>query len=157
MQIQETIEVPVSRDTAWHFLWDVQRLAACLPGCKGVVEVEPQRSHTVSLEDAIGPYKVHFDVAVLVLESVEGQAVKLLATGQDKRLGATVRNTLSVSIEEGGPLASRLKFDGDVEVLGKIASLGQFAIKRKVNDVMAQFARNIQAALDPSRAEASHV
>ena len=39
MRIEERIEVPVSGEDAWRFLWQTQRLAACLPGCVAVREV----------------------------------------------------------------------------------------------------------------------
>lgn len=150
MHFSERIEVPVAASEVWSFVWQVDRTAACLPGCVGVSELEPDRRYTARIEDHIGPYKVAFDMDV-VIEEVEPPArIRFSAKGVDKRLGASQRASVTVELHKAGPAQTAIDIDADVEVLGKIATLGQFAIKRKAGEIVKQFARNLDAALRPT-------
>lgn len=156
MRFEERVEVPVSVADAWEFLWQVERLAACLPGCKHPQEIEPRKRYQVQIEDHIGPFRVHFDLEVAVQEAKEREFIRVLVTGQDKRLGATQKVALNVALKEVEGRKTILDVTADVELLGKVATLGQFAIKRKIKDVVRLFTQNIQAALQPRAAGASH-
>lgn len=147
MRFEERVEVPVAVDEAWAFLWQTKRLAACLPGCTEVVEVSPGERYTARFEDRIGPYRAQFDLDIQVQEVRPREFIRIFATGQDKRLGASQRLTMDVSLQPLNAQETALDVTADVEILGKVATLGQFAIKRKARDVVQQFARNVRAAL----------
>lgn len=149
MHFQEEIRVPVPVRDAWEFLWQVERLAACLPGCKGVEELEPQKRYKAQVEDRVGPFGVHFDLDVVVEASEPESRVRLSATGQDRRLGASQKLALDVRLEEAGPSETVLNVTADVEILGKVATLGQFVVKRKVKEVIGRFTENVRAQLRP--------
>jgi carbon monoxide dehydrogenase subunit G len=155
MRLEETLEVPVSQEEAWDFLWQTKRLAACLPGCTAVEEIEPGKRYLVDFQDGIGPYKVHFQMNVEVQETQAPSLVRILSTGQDKRLGASQKALLTVTLAERTPTRTDLHVEADVEILGKIASLGQFAIKRKAKDTVKRFAENIGQELRTQRAGAA--
>jgi carbon monoxide dehydrogenase subunit G len=148
MRFEEEIRVPVSLDEAWDFLWQTERLAACLPGCKSVEEVEPQKSYKAQVEDRVGLFSVRFDLDVVVQEMKPREYVRLLSTGQDRRLGATQKVVLDVRLKEVGPEETLLGVDADVEILGKIATLGQFVVKRKVKEIVGRFTENVKKELD---------
>src|SRR5437773_2341777 len=61
MRFEERLQVPVSVDEAWAFLWQTERLAACLPGCTEAVAVSPGERYTAPFEDRIGPYRATFE------------------------------------------------------------------------------------------------
>ncbi len=147
MRFEEQLTVPVAPAAAWDFLWQTRRVAACLPGCTAVEEIEPGRRYKARFADAIGPYKAQFDLDVTVQETRPPERIRLQASGQDKRLGASQQVTLEVALRELAPQLTALDVTADVQILGKIAALGQFAIKRKARDVVQQFARNVAAEL----------
>lgn len=154
MHFEEEIHVPVPGTQAWAFLWQPERVAACLPGCTSVVETEPRRTYALQFEDHIGPYRVHFDLTALVEEVVEGESIQLSCSGEDRRLGASQHVLLQVRLQPESATSTLLLVVADVELIGKIATLGQFAVKRKVRDVVKQFAANLQAELAPAPARA---
>jgi carbon monoxide dehydrogenase subunit G len=147
MHFEEKIQVPVSVEEAWDFLWKVERLAACLPGCKGVQELEPKKKYKAQVEDRVGPFGVHFDLDVVVEASEPQEHVRLTAVGHDRRLGASQRIVLDVKLEASGPNDTVLNVEADVEILGKIATLGQFVVKRKVKEVVGRFTENVRMEL----------
>jgi carbon monoxide dehydrogenase subunit G len=64
-------------------------------------------------------------------------------------MGVTQRVDLTVNLSETGDDGTALAVEADVEVLGKVATLGQFVVKRKAQEVVKQFTRNIEAELGP--------
>jgi carbon monoxide dehydrogenase subunit G len=154
VRFEEQVKVPVSLAAAWDFLWQTERVAACLPGCTAVEEVEAGKRYKAQFADAIGPYKASFDLDIVVLEATPQERIRLQASGQDKRLGASQQVTLDVALRGVAPAVTVLDVTADVQILGKIAALGQFAIKRKAKDVVQQFARNVAAELEAETSRA---
>jgi carbon monoxide dehydrogenase subunit G len=74
VRFEEQVTVPVALAAAWDFLWQTQRVAACLPGCTGVAEVEAGHRYKARFADAIGPYKASFDLDVVVQEATPRSA-----------------------------------------------------------------------------------
>ena len=146
MRIQERLSIPASQTHVWAFVWQTERLAACLPGCQRVVTLEPGKAYQAYMADQFGPFRVEAVMAVTVEESHAPDRIRLHAEGKDNRLGATQIIDLTLDLSSPSESETILDVTGDFEVLGKVASLGQFAIKRKANDVVKRFGPNIRAA-----------
>lgn len=146
MRVTEHITVPLSQSEAWDFVWQVDRLAACVPGAMGVETVEPGKRYRGRVADRVGPYRVEMDLDVTVQESTAPESIRVAVNGQDRKLGTTQRMDLTVRLHELGPKETRLDIDADVEILGRMAALGQFAVKRKVADVVRKFGENVRVA-----------
>jgi len=147
MHFEQIVEVDTDTKSVWKFLWEVERLARCLPGCQEVEEIEPQKKYTVVVEERIGPFKARFEMDVEVLDLDLESRVRIQAVGKDRKLGASTRAELDVQLHELGPAKTALNVTADIQVVGKIASLGQVAIKRKAQDIVARFANAIATEL----------
>lgn len=156
MRFEETFTVPASLDESWEFLWDFQQLASCLPGCVGVTEIETERRYAARFEDRIGQYRVGFDMDIEVVERTPKSFVRLLCTGEDRRLRTSQRVALSVMLEPADAKGTQLTAVAEVTIIGVLATLGQFVVKRKAKDIVQKFARNIEAALAVRSIEGSH-
>ena len=150
MHFSEQLQVPATLEDSWEFIWDAQRLGRCLPGCVSVDEVKPGELYKARFEDHVGPYKVGFNLDIKVIETKKLDRVHIQASGRDPKLGVTQRIDLTVALTDAGAAGTSLAVEAEVEVLGKIATLGQFVIKRKAQDVVKQFARNIETELQPA-------
>lgn len=147
MHFEQIVEVDTDTKSVWKFLWEVERLARCLPGCQEVEEIEPQKKYKVVVEERIGPFKARFEMDVEVLDLDLESRVRIQAVGKDRKLGASTRADLDVQLQELGPAKTELNVTADIQVVGKIASLGQVAIKRKAQDIVARFANAIATEL----------
>jgi carbon monoxide dehydrogenase subunit G len=152
LHFSERLEVPAPLAEAWAFIWDAPRLAGCLPGCVGVEEIEPGKLYRARFEDHVGPYKVHFDLNIEVKETQPLERVRIFASGRDPRLGITQRVDLTVELRDAGLAGTALAVEAEVEILGKVATLGQFVVKRKAQEVVRGFTHNIEAELRPAPA-----
>ena len=148
MRFDQRIEVKASPDRVWAFLWEVDRVARCLPGCREVRVVEAQKKYAVVVEQRVGQFKTRFNMDVDVVQLEEGRSVRLASQGQDKTLGASSKGELEVKLEPMPSGATMLEIGADISVVGKIATFGQAIIKRKAQQVMDGFGAALAAELE---------
>lgn len=59
-----------------------------------------------------------------------------------------VTGSLRVTLSPAAP-STRMRFEADIEILGKLATFGAVPIRRRVAEKFAEFARNVQAQFVP--------
>jgi carbon monoxide dehydrogenase subunit G len=147
IDLARTIELPTAPAEAWTALWDVPAVARCLPGCETVEEVEPRRRYRATVRDRVGPFSVSIPLDVAV-DAVEAERhLRVTAAGRDSILGSPVRMSLIARLVPGPGGGSRLALDGQADVGGKLAALGQAVIHRKTRDILDAFARHLAEML----------
>ncbi len=147
MIFENSIEIDVSRDAAWDFLWDVDRLISCVPGCEEASTVEAGKLYNARMVARVGPFKVTFPIKIEVLESEPKQRIKARASGSDNKIGSHLKVELDVSLEEKGS-STVVSFVASVDILGKLATLGHSIIKRKADNDVASFAQAVKKELE---------
>ncbi len=157
MEFEQQVTVSVSPDQVWNFLWDVERVAACIPGCKDARVVEAHRRYEAIVGERIGPFKVQFPLAIEVVEVQAPRRLAAVASGRDASVGSSMKMRLDLEIDDGAPGQTVLRFRTDLTILGKLAALGYGMIKRKADDVMAQFAENLRRALEEGHRDAAAI
>jgi uncharacterized protein len=152
-ELRRVIELPASPAVVRERLWDIAALARCIPGCDGIESVEERKRYRTTIRDRVGPFRIAIPLDVTVDDTAPDR-LSVNATGRDAALGSPVKVALTVTLEgqpEGG---SRLRMDGQAEIAGKLAALGQGVIQRKTKDVLDQFATNLEALFRKSDAPA---
>ena len=147
MNFENSIDIGVARDTVWDFLWDVDRLISCVPGCEEAATVEAGKLYNARMVARVGPFKVTFPIKIEVLENEPKQRIKARASGSDNKIGSHLKVELDVSVEEKGEV-TQLSFVASVDVLGKLATLGHSIIKRKADNDMVKFAEAVKKELE---------
>ena len=152
MRFEERIEVKAPAEDVWGLLWDIERLARCLPGCEAINELEPRRKYAAVVVERIGPFQARFGLELSVTKVDPERFVQLEVTGKDRKLAASMRGVMEARLERTGDEGTALDIIADVQVTGKVAGLGQVVIKRKSRDVIGRFAQAITAELDGEQA-----
>ncbi len=152
MRFEERIEVKAPAEDVWGLLWDIERLARCLPGCEAINELEPRRKYDAVVVERIGPFQARFGLELSVTKVDPERFVQVEVTGKDRKLAASMRGVMEARLERRGDEGTALDIIADVQVTGKIAGLGQVVIKRKSRDVIGRFAQAITAELDGGQA-----
>jgi carbon monoxide dehydrogenase subunit G len=138
--------IPVARERLWDLLMDVPAVSRCVPGV-GSVEAAGENAYWGSLEVKVGPVRLSLQGTITVEEQDRGEwRARMRAEANDRRLGGGVRARmhLTLSPAEAG---TRVRIDTDLAVLGKIGEFGQPVIRSKADTLLAEFARNLGAAL----------
>jgi carbon monoxide dehydrogenase subunit G len=151
LEIREQLNVNASPDEVWKLLRDTPRLAALLPG---VQEVSPLNdpgveSYSAKATDKIGPFKVALKLEIRIHEAQEASHLTASIKGADSiglnRITGSMHIMLSLE-----PPATQMRFEAEIEILGKLATLGASPIRRRTTEKFAEFARNIQAQFAPA-------
>jgi carbon monoxide dehydrogenase subunit G len=147
MQFEKTVRVEAPLAEIWNFLWDYQRVYSCIRGCKKVEVIEDRRKYMGFVEEKVGPFKVNFAIDIEVV-SVEGFAVKVKAVGKDSKIVASLRQHMEFELKEISQKESELHFKTEVNIFGKLATLGHWLIRKKADDIMEYFVSCMKAELE---------
>jgi hypothetical protein len=133
MSGEETI--PARRVEVWTALNDPAVLKQCIPGCEQIVK----RSDTemdAKVVVKIGPVKARFSGTVTLSDLDPPNSYRI--SGQGSGLTGNAAGGASVRLDdvEGG---TRMSYDVDAQVGGKIASLGARFIEPTARQLASQF------------------
>jgi len=145
VEFHHTVVIPAPRAKVWEFLLDIPRVGKCIPG---VEKVEPlgDNKYKGTVKQRVGPIGVTLEGTMTVIETDEqaGRAA-MTAEGADKRIGGAVRAKMTMNVKELGPSQTELTVDTDANIGGRLGEFGGAVIKKKADQTMEQFAKNISA------------
>jgi carbon monoxide dehydrogenase subunit G len=147
MRFEKQVTVDAPRQNVWDFLWDVSRLAACIPGCETAEEVEPYQRYQATIREKVGPFRVKVPLAIEVLENTAPERLVARASGKDTVVQSHVKVELDLALIEMSPQVTQLQLTADVAVLGKLGTLGHSVIVRKGDEIVGQFAAALRTEL----------
>lgn len=140
MRLTHTASLAASADRVWEVVMDVPRAARCVPGVAAVAPLGPDRFNG-SLLVQIGPVRLVLDGEIQVTARDDaGRRASLRADAKDARLGGTVRATVDVALTERAD-GCDLRIESDLQIAGRIGEFGQPVIRRKADQLLAQFAQ----------------
>lgn len=147
MRVERDIQIAADREKVWAFLWDVERLAACIPGARDARTVEPGKRYTAVVAERVGPFRVQVPLAIEVLEAAAPERLRARAGGRDAGVDGVVKVDLDVTLAPAGA-GTALRLIADIAVLGKLGTLGHSVIVRKSSDVVDRFAGELRRQLE---------
>jgi len=141
VKLQHRASVAASPERVWALLMDVPRVAACVPGVE-TVTAEGEDRYRGRFRVQVGPVRLSLegDVELTERDDAAHRAV-MRANGTDARMGGGVRAVIALSLVPG--TSTDLIVDSDVQILGRIGELGQPLIKRKADEIMSTFAKDL--------------
>jgi len=149
VNVAENLELHAGQAEVWRLLRDTQRLAALVPGVETVLAIESQdaEGYSAKVIEKVGPFKVSLIVEIHFTDIVEASLLKAKVKGADNTKASRASGTIRVALTplEAG---TRMEFEVAVEVLGKLATLGASVIRRKVNELFAEFGRRVRAEFE---------
>lgn len=140
-------ELPHPPEKVWLVMVDIARIAGCIPGCEQVQEQAPLARYSAVMKQKIGPFKLEVPAEIIVDEHREPTLVRAHASGKDKLTRTTLGVELRVNVERIEQAGSRLSVHADLQVAGRLASLGYSIIKKKADENFAEFERRFLAEL----------
>jgi hypothetical protein len=154
-ELRRVIDLPAAPGAVWERLWDIRALAGCIPGCGDVEAIEERRRYRATIRDKVGPIRIAIPLEILV-EASPPERLVISASGRDGTLGSPVKVALTVTLAGDAAGGTHLALDGQAQIGGKLATLGQGVIQRRTKDVLDQFGANL-AALFRSPGDAASV
>ncbi len=139
MNLQGEASIPAPPERVWVHLTDVDLLARSLPGCEKL-ELEGEGSYRVTLKLGIGALSGSYTGTVRLSEMVPEQNLRLALQSRGSWGFVQGEGTLALTRQERETL---VRYQGELQVGGLIASVGQRLLEGAARMVINQFFQNI--------------
>jgi hypothetical protein len=146
MKFQGNILIARPVETVWQFLWDIEKIAGCIPGCEGVKAIKEREKYELKVKDSVGPISVHLDLLADVKKVEPLKSIEIAMEGKDFKAGG-VRQTVALALTPKGN-ETEIGFETDVNVFGRLGTLGYPFVKKKAESVIKEFGEKIKNAIE---------
>ena len=144
MKFTGDIWMEAPREAVFAKVRDARFFASCIDGVQTLTELDPDH-YTAVLETKVAYLKFKFNVAVEVVRADPPREIKAKIEGTP--LGIVGRLTASsvTRLADDGQ-ATKVSYEIDAALTGKLGSLGQPVLRAKAKEMERQFAERLRAA-----------
>jgi carbon monoxide dehydrogenase subunit G len=146
MKFQGNLSIARPVEKVWEFLWDIEKLTSCIPGCESVKTIKDREKYELTVKDSVGPITVHFELLAEVKKLEPLRRIEIALEGKDFKAGG-VRQTMTLVLTAKGS-DSEIDFETDVNVFGRLGTLGYPFVKKKAETVINEFSENVKSAIE---------
>lgn len=135
--------VHADRASVYSVFMDPMKLGQCFPGCKEVKQISPTKYETlVEVKVQFVPIKIQ-GVGELK-ESIENEKIVVEMKGKPVSLAGSFTNRLTANLKTVEPNQTLVEYEMDLEMTGKLASLGELLMKGSSNKQSEEFMKNVK-------------
>lgn len=135
MKIQGEYTFDGSRESVWAVVRDPEVLATALPGTQSLEQIS-DNEYQGEMNIRIGPVGGLFSGQVLISDEVPPESLTMSVEGKGKP--GFVKGTGSVQLSPQEDNKTLLQYEGDMEVGGRLASVGQRMMDSVSKSLMKQ-------------------
>lgn len=142
MKLSNEFEVPAPLDEAWALLNDLECVALCMPGAR--LDSIDGDKFTGSMKLKLGALTAQFRGSGVIAErDSDEHRVAIEAKGKDGNGTGTAQVSVSVALRAENATRTKVSVEGELNVSGRLAQLGQGAMY----DVTARLTEQFSTAL----------
>ena len=149
VRVSGTQRVAAPRDAVWAALNDQEVLARCTPGCKRLVKTAEDR-YEAELELGIAAIRGQYRGSLSITDKEPPHRYRLDIAGEGG--AGFVKASLALQLEPQGE-ATVLNYEGEAQVGGPIASIGQRVLGGVARMIMGQFFGNLAREMERRQRE----
>lgn len=146
MKFQGNLLIGRPVEKVWDFLWDIEKLSSCIPGCESVKTIKEREKYELQVKDSVGPITVHFELIAEVKKLEPLKRIEIAMEGKDFKAGG-VRQTMALGLTAKGT-DTEITFETDVNVFGRLGTLGYPFVKKKAETVIKEFGEKVKGAIE---------
>jgi carbon monoxide dehydrogenase subunit G len=146
MKFQGNLVIARPIEKVWEFLWDIEKLSKCIPGCEGVKTLKERERYELSVKDSVGPITVQLQLLADVKKLEPLRRIEIAIQGRDFKAGG-VRQTMALALASKNN-ETQVDFETDVNMFGRLGTLGYPFVKKKAESVIKEFGDNIKGAIE---------
>jgi uncharacterized protein len=135
VKLEGTHELEATRERVYQSLVNPEVLQRCIPGCERL-ERTGENTFAATIRTGVGSIKGVFDGNVRLEDLREPEHFRIVVDG--KGAPGFLKGSGDLELEQNGAI-TKVKYSGDVQVGGTIASVGQRMIQGTAKMMAAQF------------------
>ncbi len=145
MKLSDSREIAAQPAIVWQAILDPEVLKACIPGCQSLTGSVADGYEAV-VKQKVGPVSATFTGLVQLSDIVEGRSIRISGEGKGGVAGFA-KGGANVNFEPT-PDGTRLSYDVEASVGGKIAQLGSRIIDGFAKKMADEFFTRFQEAVE---------
>ena len=138
MKLEGDYRFDAAVQDVWNALFDPAVLAAALPGCEKLDLVDGAYVGEMTIK--VGPISGKFTGKVQLEDKVEPERYKMIVDGRGPQGFVKATATIALAADRDG---TKLHYDADAQIGGKIASVGQRLIDASARAITKQALDNL--------------
>jgi carbon monoxide dehydrogenase subunit G len=151
--LENSFEVPASREKAWDLMMDVPRIVPCMPGAE-LRETVGDDHWKADMAVKLGPISLSFDTDVTreVVDEAAG-AVTLNAKAREKRGRGGAQAAIQSSLTSLGAHTTQIDIVTDLTLSGAVAQYGRGIVQDVSQQMVGRFADCLKSQLEAETPE----
>ena len=145
MKIAGSYELTLSPEQAYQKMQDPEVLARCMPGCESLEKIG-ENEYRMKMKMALASLSGAFDGKVRIVDSNPHESFRLIVEGSGKIGFMKGEGLLKFAAKDSGTeVGTLVTYDGDVQVGGTIAAVGQRLIDGTAKMMIKRFFEKLAA------------
>src|SRR5579862_5440945 len=144
MKFAGELTVKAPRAQVYKAVRDARFFASCVDGVRDLQETAPD-TYAAVFETKVAYMKFAFKVAVQVVRAEPPRQIEAKLEGTPLGIVGRLTATSLTTLSEAGD-ATKISYDVDAALTGKLGSLGQPVLRSKAKEMERQFAARLAAA-----------
>ncbi len=147
MRFEGGFEIQAPLERVWDSFWDASMMEAWLPGCQKATW-EGRERVVGEVEQSVAQLKARFAFEMEVVENDPPRVLRLRGEGKGISLGSSVSLDMSIRLEPAEGNGTRVAYEMEASITGKLALVGNFVLKIKTRELEKQMAAQVKARLE---------
>jgi carbon monoxide dehydrogenase subunit G len=138
MKLGSSFVVPVEQTRVFAHFLDPDSMRVSIPGCAELVRAD-ETHYRGRLVNEIAHVRFSAGFAAKITQLREPDEVKAQLTGEDHKLGSSIKIDARLAVRPDGPGSSTVDYQLDVAIWGRIGRLGESVVRRRSAEVEREF------------------
>ena len=147
MRFENSFDVDAPIDEVWNAVLDVERVAPTVPGAQ-VIERTGEDAYRVAIRVKVGPMSMNYQGEVEIAERDEAAHRAVMKARAKESRGQGTANADVVMVLSGEDGRTSATVTTDVQLSGKVATMGQGVLQDVSGRLVQTFAQNLAAMLE---------
>lgn len=148
MRISSSFSIPAPPHEVFDRFLDQETMKSCIPGCDELERLD-ESHYRGQLVNEVAHVRFNARFAAEIVEMDRPRLVRAVLTGEDRRLGTSLKLTASLGVEPDGDSDSAVSYEMDLALWGKLGRLGEPIIRRRSAEVERDFVTAFKTAFSP--------
>jgi uncharacterized protein len=150
VKVGGTYTIAAPREQVWRFLIDPERLARCIPGA-GKLEQIGENEYSGEINVGLAAVKGMYNGKVKLEDLQPPQHYRIVVDGKGKQ--GFIKGTGTMDLEEQEGKKTLVRYVGDAQIGGPLASVGQRMIDGAAKTMITQFFTAMEAEVTAAPGE----
>jgi hypothetical protein len=139
-----TVKAPINK--LWDTLFDVQALAACLPGTEEIKQLD-DKTYDVTMKQKVGIIKVTMKGKQTLTKVEAPTHLEMEGEAEDVTKLGRMKDKVTMDLKELANGEVEIAYNIDVSMVGKLAMFGDRVMRSKAVEIEREFVKNLSAKL----------